>query len=271
MYRFLLRPRWVAFHAVVLAAVVVMVNLGFWQLGRLDERQAFNATVTARIDADPVDLVELLDGESTDPSELEWRSVTVAGTWLAEEQVVVFNRSQGGRAGDNVLTPLRLDDGRLVVVNRGFVPLGEPAPPPTGSGTVEVLGTVRESQVRQRGELTDAAAGEGERVTEIRRVDLPLLAEQLPGPVIPVYLDLVTSRPAVGPADPEPVPLPELDEGPHLSYAVQWFIFAACVVVGWVLAVRRSVGQRRRAAADRASSPQEPPERPRVAGEQVTA
>ena len=60
MYRFLLRPRWIAFTVVVVTAIVVMVNLGFWQLRRLDERRAFNDAVAARIDQTAVDLDELV-------------------------------------------------------------------------------------------------------------------------------------------------------------------------------------------------------------------
>lgn len=244
MYRFLLRPRWIGFHVLVVGAVVLMLNLGFWQLRRLDERSEFNATVTERIEQEavPVEALvdELGDAPGTDDAEaVEWREVTASGTYLAD-QVLVFNRSQGGRAGDNVLTPLVLDDGRIVLVNRGFVPLGVDVPPPPGSD-VELVGRARPSEERRRGELTDSDEGP---VTEVRRVDIDRIAPQLPAEVVPFYIDLVDSAPAPGASDPTPVPAPELDEGPHLSYAVQWFIFAACVAVGWVLAVRRSVRTR---------------------------
>ncbi len=248
MYRFLLRPRWIGFHLLVLAAVVLMVNLGFWQLRRLDERREFNATVTERIEQGPVPLDAVLDEAGDDPESVEWRQVTASGSYLPD-QILVFNRSQGGRPGDNVVTPLELDDGRIVLVNRGFVPLGLDVPP-APTTPVEVLGRARPSEERRRGQLTDAADGP---VTEVRRLEIERIAPQLPGEVVPVYVDLVLSEPPAGPDDPTPVPAPELDEGPHLSYAVQWFIFAACVVVGWVLAVRRSVRSRRTHDPDRDS------------------
>ena len=243
-YAFLLRPKWIAFHVLVFGAVVLMIWLGLWQLDRLDARRDFNDVVSERIDQPPVPATELLSG--LDPAaadELEWRQVTTAGTWLPA-QVVWFNRSQNGVAGDNVLTALVTDDGSTIVVNRGFVQLGAeiPAAP---DGRFDVLGRVRVPQERRTGELTDDADGP---VDEVRRIDLDQLAAQLPGGVPPVYLDLVESRPQVTPADPLPVPPPTLDEGPHLSYAIQWFIFAACVLIGWVLAVRRSLATRRRAA-----------------------
>lgn len=240
---FLLRPKWIAFHLLVFAAIAAMIWLAFWQLRRLDERRAFNDVVAERIDRAPVPFDELLPTAIDDPDAVEWRQVTVAGSYL-DDQVVWFNRSQDGLAGDNVLTAL-VDAETTVVVNRGFVVLGTEVPP-APSGEVEVLGRIRVPGERQRGGLTDSTDGP---VTEVRRVDLGLLGQQLPGEVAPVYLDLIGSVPNVGPGDPAPVPAPTLDEGPHLSYAVQWLIFATAVLIGWILAVRRSLAPRQRAAA----------------------
>jgi cytochrome oxidase assembly protein ShyY1 len=142
-----------------------------------------------------------------------------------------------------VLSALVTDD-TTVIVNRGFIALGEDVPPAPSIET-EVLARVRVPQTRQRGELTDATDAEAP-ITEVRRIDLDQLGAQLPGEVAPIYLDLIDSVPPPGPTDPLPVPAPSLDEGPHLSYAAQWFIFAMCVLAGWVLAVRRSIRSRRR-------------------------
>lgn len=247
---FLLRPKWIAFHVLVGASIVLMIWLGFWQLDRLDERREFNEIVAERIDQPPVPFAELLPTALADPDAVEWRQVTVSGTYLPE-QIVWFNRSQDGLAGDNVLTAL-VDDADTVIVNRGFVLLGVDTPAaPTGD--VEVLGRIRVPAERELGGLTDSADGP---VTEVRRVDLALLGGQLPGALAPVYLDLIGSVPNVTGADPTPVPPPMLNDGPHLSYAVQWFIFAAAVFAGWVLAVRRSLAVR--AAADEQTPPDSP-------------
>lgn len=250
MYRFLLRPKWLAFHLLVIAAIVAMVNLGFWQLRRLEERRDFNRQVEATIDQPAAPLDAVLD-PSVDPADVEWRSVVAAGEYLPEEQVVVVNRSQGGVAGDTVVTPLQLDDGRILLVARGFVPLGETAAPPP-EGDVTVTGRLRRSQERRRGGLSDPAEGE---LTEVQRVDIARLSAQLPGEVVPMYVELVTSEPAETGPYPSPLAEPELTERNHLSYAVQWFIFATCVAVGWVLAVRHSVGSRRRAETETGTPP----------------
>jgi cytochrome oxidase assembly protein ShyY1 len=249
-FSFLLRPRWIAFHLLVVIGIALMLWAAFWQLDRLDQRKTFNAVVEGRIDLPAVPLDELL-ATSTDPIDLEWRQVTMSGVFQPE-QIVWFNRSQDGLAGDNVLAALDRDStadqvapgAPVVIVNRGFVMLGATiAAPPTG--TVEILGRIRVPQERQRGQLTDAGDGP---VVEVRRIDLEQLDAQIDGDVAPFYVDLMGSVPNVTGADPTPVPEPSLDDGPHFSYAVQWFIFATAVLVGWVLAVRRSIRSRRRGA-----------------------
>lgn len=253
MYRFLFRPKWLFFHLLVLAGVVVMVNLAFWQMRRLDERKDFNAHVTANIDADPVRLGDLVpvDGDVGDPAldDVEWRPVVATGEFLVDEQFVVVNRSQSGVPGLIVVTPLQLDDGRLLLVERGFVPLSEEAtidtltPPP---GDVEVLGRLRVSQQRRTGQLSDPTDGD---LTQVQRVDIPRLEAQLPGEAVPMYVEMIDSAPPEPAPLPQPLEEPSLSEGSHLSYTVQWFIFALCAVVGWVFAVRRSIATRRAAAA----------------------
>lgn len=231
MMTFFRRPRWLAFHAVCLVAVVVMVNLSLWQFRRLDERQTFNDLVRSR-STQAVVPVEDLDLQ--DPASVAWRRVGATGTYLTEESVLILNRSQLGRAGMNVVTPLRLADGRIVLVVRGFLALDDEVPPPP-AGSVRVVGVVRTSEIRRSGQPTESP---GE-TTEFFRLDIDRLAGLIDGTVLPVAISLEISDP---PEDSlvQPVAAPELTDGPHLSYAIQWLIFAVAVVVGWVLALRRS-------------------------------
>ena len=91
--------------------------------------------------------------------------------------------------------------------------------------------------MRRTGALSDSDDGD---LTIAQRIDIPRLAEQLPGDVVPMYVELTGSDPTESGDVLEPIAEPSLDEGPHLSYAVQWFLFSAMVAVGWFLAVRRS-------------------------------
>lgn len=244
MCRFLLRPRWLAFHLLVVVGVVAMVNLGFWQLRRLDDRQEFNALIEARYDQPPVPLDELLaPGVVTqdDTEVVAWRPVSTAGTYQPDEEVLIVNRSQNGRAGVNTVVPLRLADGRILFVNRGFVPQTEDIPP-VPALDIEIVGRLRPSEQRRLGQLSDPADGA---LREAQRLDVDRLAAQVDGPVVPMYVDLIDSSPDEPGRFPEPVIAPDLSEGNHLSYAVQWFIFSIAAAVGWFLAVRKSVRGRR--------------------------
>lgn len=248
MYRFLLSPKWLGFHLLVVGAIALTVNLGFWQLRRLDDKHERNARIEQRIDQVPVDLADVVPEPlgATDgaPTDAEWRPITASGVYEPENAVSILNRSQDGAAGDMVVTPLRLHDGRLLLVERGFVPLGVDAAD-APSGEVTVTGRLRASQQHRPGQLSDPATGE---LDAVLRFDIPRLAQQLDGPVVPMYIELTASTPTEGTPFPAPVTRPELTNGPHLSYAGQWFIFSLAVAAGWVLAVRRSVGTRRAAA-----------------------
>jgi cytochrome oxidase assembly protein ShyY1 len=237
MYTFLLKPKWIGFHLLCLAAIVAMINLGLWQLRRLDEKQTFNARVTEHTNAQvaPLDAA-LLAG---DPQDLTYRRAETTGTYVQEPQFEVVNVTQEGTTGRDVVNALQLGDGSLVIVNRGFIPTGSPVPaPPTGE--VQVLGRLKPGQTASTGQPSDDGS---QQLTQIRRVDLEALGQQFDQPLAPMYLELLESSPAE-PGTVSPIAFPELSEGPHLSYAVQWAIFSISVAVGWVFAVRKSIRTR---------------------------
>lgn len=225
-----LRPRWLAFHLLCLGAVVAMANLGIWQAQRLEQRREFNASVEAVAGAPIIDYAAAARSGEAD----EYQRVRVSGEYL-ERTFTVVNVSQGGGGGRNHVGLLALDDGSILVVNRGFA-TGVADLPPLPSGTVDIVGRIRESQEPRRGQVRDDPAAD---LTEIRRIELAVLAQQVDQTLQPVYLEALLEN---GEPVPQlsPIAFPSLDEGPHLSYAIQWFVFGICVVVGWVLAVRRT-------------------------------
>ena len=237
MYKFLLKPKWIGFHLLCLASMVLMVNLAFWQLRRLDEKQTFNDRVTAHTDEDIAAFSDLIGND--DPDDLIYRRVEATGRYLATPQFEVVNVTQEGTTGRNAVSALELDDGSLVIVNRGFVPTGSPVPAPP-AGQVKVLARLKVGQSARTGQPVDDGS---QQLTEIRRVDLTALGQQFAQPLAPMYLELLESTPAE-PNFVSAIAFPDLAEGPHLSYAVQWFIFTVCVGAGWVLAVRKSVQER---------------------------
>ena len=237
MYKFLLKPKWIGFHALCLVAIVAMINLAFWQLRRLDEKQTFNDRVTAHTNEEIAAFSDLID--AADPDDLIYRRVEATGTYLATPQFEVVNVTQEGTTGRNAVSALELADGSLVIVNRGFVATGSPVPaPPTGQ--VQVLGRLKIGQRARTGQPVDDGS---QQLTEVRRVDLTALGRQFAQPLAPMYLELIESTPAE-PNFVSAIAFPDLAEGPHLGYAVQWFVFTVSVGAGWVLAVRKSAQQR---------------------------
>ena len=119
MYSFLLKPKWLATHLLVVLLMFTMVNLASWQWGRYNDRKAFNATLIARFNASTKPLEDVV--ASATPSEIEWLPTEIRGTYLQDEDISLVNVSQNGMAGYDAITPLKLVDGRIVLVNRGFL------------------------------------------------------------------------------------------------------------------------------------------------------
>jgi surfeit locus 1 family protein len=237
--RFWLRPKWVFGHVLCLTLVVTFVNLGFWQLRRLDERRDRGAVVEARAALPPTTLDRALaDGAAP----AVYRRVRVTGTWLPDETFLVRSRSLDQQAGYHVLTTVRIGRGRGVVVNRGFVPVGgggEPAILRTvrpEASRVTVTGLLRASEERGRFGPKDPATG---RLQVVNRVEIDRLQQQSAVELAPVFLQRSSSTPAELPVV-RTLPPPATDDGPHLSYAVQWFIFATVGAVGWPVLLWRT-------------------------------
>ena len=257
MYRFLLKPLWILSHLFIIGVVVLMVNLGFWQLQRLDERKAFNAAMSAAI-AQPAQPIGTLvpAGVNATHDEVEsvkYRSVSASGVYLVDQQVLVTNRTQNGAPGYWVLTPLDLGDGTALVINRGWIPYSYTADgswsdfaPPVGP--VSVIGTIEQPQVRASGGVVNSPADAAEgTLRTLARVDVARLGRQVDERLFPLYVNLQTQTPPQ-PEElvlPAVVPPPDLsDEGPHLSYAMQWFMFSAMTLVVYPLLLRR-IGRKR--------------------------
>jgi surfeit locus 1 family protein len=235
--RFWLRPKWIFGHVLCLVLVLVFIRCGFWQISRLHQKQHRNDLIHAREQAAPASLDDAL---RNGPDGAEYRRVKVTGTWDAGDTVLVRSRSLNEQPGFHVLTPLVVGD-EAVIVNRGFAPLGGGSDEdiisnvqPKTSGTVTVEGILRASETRGSIGPKDSA---GELLV-VNRVDVPRLQQQVDHDLVPVYLQLTGPAPKPN-TFPELLPLPATDEGPHRSYAVQWFIFATVGIVGWPLLLRK--------------------------------
>lgn len=252
----LLRDRRVwALGFLVLLVVPAFLLLSRWQLNRLDERRAENTLVSTHADAAPVPVQSAMRA-GADPASLtadqEWRDITATGRYDAAGQQLVRRRPMDGTNGFWVMTPLVLGDGSVLAVNRGWVAAGpdartNPQVPVPPAGVVTVVGRLRLSQDAPP-RPSDLPAGQ---VT-----DLDVRAVGVAGPVYPGYLELVGSDPPeTGDPALTPIPLPPLDDGPHLSYAIQWVAFALTAIGGFVFIVR---GEARRLEQQRTDQPDQP-------------
>jgi surfeit locus 1 family protein len=212
----------------------VFVRLGLWQLSRLEERRAANrAAAEAR--AEPPR--ELGVGADWTAEELNQRWVEASGAFDHAHEIVIRGQAFQGAPGVLVVTPLRLTaSDSAVLVLRGFVPAADAV-------RAEIDSLREPGEVRVRGLATPIARGGGQPLdhsgrTTWARLDLAALRTRLPYPVLPV---LLRQTPDSGlPALPRRLPAPELSDGPHLSYAIQWFAFAVMAVAFGVLVVRKS-------------------------------
>jgi len=238
----LLAPRKLARHLFVLLVIAGCVIAGFWQLDRLHQVRTYKAGVRRQLGEPAVPLDQVIPrGPQVDPARVAFRRVVVTGRYLDRDEVILAGRTLGDTPGNDLLTPLLLPDGRAIVVNRGWVPFAMDQPPVAQAGPPE-------GGVRVAGVLLSPDAATHPSTTRVRvttRVDLVRLSERLPSRALPVYLLLQSQEPRQGGRLPRPQPLPTLDEGPHFSYAVQWFLFATVGVVGYPILLRRELHGRR--------------------------
>lgn len=226
--------RWTGYVALAIVFAIACVYLSQWQFARNEERGAQLALVAQNYDEEPVPITELLDDDGAMAPGDEWRPVVMTGRYLQDEQVLARNRPRGGTSAFEVLTPLQLDDGSIVIVNRGWVPPGEGTVPDeipeAPSGDVTVTARLRPGEQLPASGRT---APEG----QVPTIHLPTIAEATgPSTVTGAYALMVSEQPAPATA-PRPIDRPTDDPGPHLSYAIQWILFAIMgfIFIGYII------------------------------------
>lgn len=263
MYQFALTPRWLAGHALAGGLLVIFVLAGFWQLSRHAEVRDRNAAAAERQGMPALDANGFFEAVS-DPqrrTELEYRTVTLpVGRFYWSESVQIRHRSLNGLAGCHVAVPMATDADAVrpgVLVVGGWLPQRSCEWLLAGQADVfghqfsaggQVTGRIRPSQ--ERGLLGPSDPAQGQ-LDSLARTDVGRIDQQTTLDLVPVYVELVSAADETGASlelgalnddfyIPEllPVPAPELDAGPHLGYALQWFSFAAVAIVGYALVLR---------------------------------
>ncbi len=228
--------RWGGYLAVVVVFAIACGLLSWWQWARRAEAVAEIERVAVNYDATPVPVADALPALDAWSEDDEWLPVELTGRYLVDQQLLVRNRPYNGSSGFEVLVPFELEDGRIFVVDRGWVPIGSsieapdagPAPP---DGELTVVARLKPGEPT----LLGRTAPEGQLAT----IHLPSVAELVGDETyIGGYGLLASEEPA--PAErPAPALRPEADEGPHLSYALQWIAFGLLAFIALIWAFRR--------------------------------
>lgn len=231
---FLATPGWIAaLVGTALFAAACWAILAPWQFGRHTERAAANASIEAAATAQPVPVAHLMSPDA-DPTAI-WQPVTATGTFLPERQVHVrLRQDSAGQPSNELLVPMLLEDGSVLLVDRGYVRLvdlaaGKPIPELPG-GVVTVTGRVQAPQLDPSGRPPQQIDGRTE-VTSISADVFPGVGE----PVLRGFIQLTGDSPGALSV----VGLPQVDSGPFLSYALQWCAFGAMAVLGMAFFVYR--------------------------------
>ena len=229
--------RWGAYLALVLVFAIACALLSWWQWARRAETISEGQLVTSNYEATPVSVDSLLGGyRAWHPGE-EWRPVTLHGRYLSDEQLLARNRPYNANPGFEVLVPLRLDDGSIFIVDRGWLSIGstQDTPdtiPPAPSGEVTVIARLQQSEA----DLPGRTAPRG----QVASIHLPTIAKLVGSAktYTGAYGLLASEKPAPA-TRPRAVEEPVPDEGPHLSYAIQWIAFGVLAFAGLFWAYRR--------------------------------
>ncbi|MFG2549124.1 SURF1 family protein [Streptomyces sp. NPDC048581] len=252
MYRFLLSRQWVILTLVALLLIPTMIRLGIWQMHRYEERSARNQLVADALGAKPEPAEKLTSPGHTVTTKERYRSVSAVGHFDTEQEVVVRRRVNADEeVGFHVLTPFVLTDGKVLLVNRGWIPADGPtqtafpkipAPP---SGQVTVTGRLMPDETTEASGIKNL---KGLPDRQVMLINSEQEARRLDAQVLGGYI--VQSAPEPKGDTPELIGKPGNENAPlNYAYAIQWWLFAAGVPVGWLILARREAREQADAAA----------------------
>jgi surfeit locus 1 family protein len=221
----------ILFLVIALALAAGCVRLGFWQLARREQRLAMNARIRARIDGRPVPIAQV-NGDTTLS---RFSNAIVSGTPDYEHEIVLTHRGHDGAPGVDFLTPIRTaGNDTATLVNRGWVYSPDALTVDRSRWrdiTTTFTGYVDAFESRPTDSVRDG---------RIRKLSYEAIARVIPYPIRPFYVVAVGDS-ASSPRQMIRLERPKLDEGPHLSYAFQWFAFATIALAGGVIVTARSM------------------------------
>ncbi len=257
-FRFLLSRRWLLFGLAVVLLAWAAWWLGEWQFHRLEDRKERNSVVRANEDKPPAPVADVLAPGQEVGGDEEWRVITATGTYDASDTVIVRYRTRDGSSGVDVVVPLETAAGTALLVDRGWlqtqgstIPGPDDVPPPP-QGEVTITGWVRADGTGSSIEVADQST---------RAISSVAIGEALDRQVYGGFVELRSEDPEPEQAL-EPVELPELDNGPHFFYGLQWWFFGVLAIFGFCYLAydewKRGPRGRRRAAQKKGTTKAQP-------------
>jgi cytochrome oxidase assembly protein ShyY1 len=248
--RFLVSRRWLLLLLIVLLLAYACLLLGRWQWHRLTARKASNAIIRTNESAAPAAVDQVLQRGTDPPDSEQYKVVKATGTYQSTKTVIVrYQSNDEGQPGADAVVPLVTPSGTALLVNRGWFstsnqasidPADVPAPP---SGTVTVTGFVRQDGTGSATKVVDSST---------RAISSAAIGPAVGLPVYGGWVDLKSESPKAS-VPLEPTGLPDLSNGPHFFYALQWWFFGILALFGYgYLAWEEATG---RAALRRAQQP----------------
>ena len=225
--RFLFSRRWLLFALAVAAASYGCYLLGIWQFHRLHDRKVENAVIMQNEKAAPVP-VSRVAGVGRQPRwRDEWRKVSATGTYLEDRTVIIRYQTRDGASGVDVVTPLRTASGVSLLVDRGWMKTGN-------TGARPHVPAARQAPVTVTGYLRVDATGSSADVTarSARAISSREIAPTVGTPVYGGFVDAATESPAPA-VKLVPAELPDLSNGPHFFYGLQWWFFGVLALFGF--------------------------------------
>ncbi|WP_413320040.1 SURF1 family protein [Agrococcus sp. 1P02AA] len=237
MLRLLREPRWLGSIALAVVFAVVCCLLGMWQWDRRETALTAIDRLEANYDREAAPLEQVLPEPGAFDPDQQWTPVELEGEYLVDAQLLLRGRWRGSDVGFNVVVPFRTADGSVFVIDRGWILQASGAERPVTDPDTPVGPTTVVARLRpNEGQIAGRGAPEG----QIASVDLPSIADSLReagvgGETYTGAYGLLVSEGGGAPADVAVAARPVLDEGPHLSYTLQWFVFAlgGFAAVGW--------------------------------------
>ena len=227
MFKNLIKPRWIALTLFLLILIYLFIRLSNWQFDRYDQRVLRNESTNVALSLAP----KKIDSVSQMSDLKQWEKIELTGIYLSDQSKLVRKQYLENNLGFWVITPFKIQNGENILVNRGWIPIGSSASsnqsiPLAPVGTVNLEGylqTFNES-ITQPKDLP---------LNQVNTIDYKYFESAIANNF---YVQLAKSSPMDNQV--AIIPLPELSNGPHFSYAIQWILFALLLPIGWYVLLK---------------------------------